>query len=137
MATLTVADINHIRHQTGDTCEPYDVSDEYMQWLHDNRAANAPLCAFAGEPLGSTIVWVLRTRSAKAQRLYNETGEGNAGSVKQKRDHIKEDLADWESKCGLSGATITISYLDTQLDRDDPETEYARLRDEAEWGYFG
>jgi hypothetical protein len=124
MATLTADEITFIRAMSGDDCTPPEVSDVLMQYLHDNAATTAPLC-ITSVPLGGTIVWVLRARLAKAQKLFNETGEGNAGSVKQKRDHIKEDLDAWESRCGMSGGVITIGTLDTGMDSDCDESEYA------------
>lgn len=137
MATLTADEITLIRAMSGDDCGDYDVSDVLMQYLHDNMATTKPLCT-SSIPLGGTIVWVLRARLAKAQKLFNEDGE-NTRSVKQKRDHIKEDLEMWEARCGMSGGAITVSTLDLNLDRDDPETEYARYGSDYTWlwGYFG
>jgi hypothetical protein len=140
MATLTADEITFIRAMSGDDCAnpEYEVSDVLMQYLHEYMATTAPMC-LSSIPLGGTIVWVLRARLAKAQKLTDETGEGNAGNVKQKRDHIKEDLEAWESRCGMNGGVVTVSTLDLGLDRDDPETEYARYGSDYTWllGYFG
>lgn len=124
MATLTADEITFIRAMSGDDCTPYEVGAEFMQYLHDNAATTAPLC-ITSLPLGGTIVWVLRARLAKAQKLFNETGDSNAGNVKQKRDHIKEDLESWEAKCGMNGGVITIGSFDMGLDVDCNGSEYA------------
>jgi hypothetical protein len=137
MATLTADEIALIRAMSGDDCADYDVSDVLMQYLHDNMATSEPMC-ITSLPLGGTIVWVLRARVAKAAKLFDEDGE-NTRSVSQKYDHLKEMLETWESRCGMSGGAITVSTLDLGLDRDDPETEYARYSSDYTWllGYFG
>jgi hypothetical protein len=139
MATLTAAEIINIRMQSGDLCEDYDVTDEYMQWIHDNLASTEPLC-LSSVPHGGTIVWVIRARLAKAVALYDESGEGNAGSVSQKFDHLEKLLEKWESRCGMNGGVITIGSFDMGLD-SDCETEYARFspshRGWIWWGAFG
>jgi hypothetical protein len=137
MATLTADEITFIRAMSGDDCPTYDVSPELMQYLHDNAATTEPLC-ITSLPLGGTIVWVLRARLAKAQKLFNETGsDTNAGSVKQKRDHIKEDLEMWESKCGMNGGIVTIGSFDTQLDSDCDDSEYASYGWRWPYGLWG
>lgn len=123
MATLTANEITYIRMMTGDTCEDYDVSDEFMQYLHDEKATIAPLCTFS-DPLGGTIVWVLRARVMKATRLFDETGDGSATSVSQKYTHLKEQLAEWESRCGMSGGGVSFGSIDMGIDSDDEGSEY-------------
>jgi hypothetical protein len=137
MATLTADEITFIRAMSGDDCTPPEVSDVLMQYLHDNMATTEPMC-ITSLPLGGTIVWTLRARVAKAAKLFDEDGE-NTRSVSQKYDHLKEMLETWESRCGMSGGAITVSTLDLGLDRDDPETEYARYGSDYTWlwGYFG
>jgi hypothetical protein len=139
MATLTAAEITNIRMQSGDICEDYDVTDEYMQWIHDNLASTEPLC-LSSVPLGGTIVWVIRARLAKAVALYDESGEGNAGSVSQKFDHLEKLLDKWETRCGMSGGVVTISTLDLGMDTDcDTEygSPYAYYHGWYWWGAFG
>jgi hypothetical protein len=132
MTTLTTADLTHIREQTGDACDPYEVSDEYIQWLHDNRANLTPLC-MSSDPLGGTITWVLRTRVRKATSLFNEDGDGGTRSVSQQYTQLKEQLAEAEKECGWGGSTITISTLDTGMDADCDDSEYTLSRWYASW----
>lgn len=137
MATLTAAEIRSIRMQTGDLCEDYDVEDADMQWIHDNLATTAPLC-MESIPLGGTIVWVIRARLAKAVSLYDESGEGNAGSVSQKFDHLEKLLEKWESRCGMDGGVVTISTFSMGLD-STCDNEYASIYAHRYnwWGAFG
>lgn len=123
MATLTAEEITHIRAQSGDDCAPYEVSDEYIQWLHDNRASATPLC-MSSDPLGGTITWVLKTRARKAVKLFDEDGDGGTRSVSQKYTHLKEQLAEAERECGWSGGVISVSKLDTGMDSDCGDSEY-------------
>lgn len=135
MATLTADEITLIRTLTGDDCTPYEVSDVMMQYLHDNMATAEPMCSSA-IPFGGTIVWVLRSRVARAAKLFDEDGEGGTRSVSQKYDHLKELLEEWESRCGMNGGVITVGTIDLGLDLADPRTEYANLSDEWGWGLF-
>lgn len=135
MATLTAPEITHIRAMSGDNCEPYDVTDEYMQWLHDNRAASEPLC-MSSDSLGGTILWVLRAREAKATNLFDEDGDGGTRNVSQRLANIQKLRERWEDMCGLSGGVITVGTLDTGLDLSAPSTEYASLPDDWGWGLF-
>jgi hypothetical protein len=112
MTVLTPSDINHIRQQSGDTCEDYEVSDSYIQYLHDRYGATTCDC----DALGVTIWWVLKTRVKKAIPLVNQEGEGGARSLSQKYDHLKEQLKDWEQECGLGSYAITIGTLSMGFD---------------------
>lgn len=134
MATLTAAELTHIRAQSGDDCTPYEVSDEYIQWLHDNRASEEPLC-MSSDPLGATITWVLRTRVRKAVKLFDEDGEGGTRSVSQKYTHLKEQLAEAESQCGWGGGVITIGSFDMGLDEECDDSENASHR--LYWPWMG
>jgi hypothetical protein len=138
MATLTAAEITNIRMQSGDICEDYDVSNEYMQWIHDNLATTAPLC-FSSVPLGGTIVWVVRARLAKAVALFDEEGEGGSRSVSQKFTHLEKLLETWESRCGMSGGVITISTLSLGMDTPCEDSEYGSslARRYIWWRAFG
>jgi hypothetical protein len=139
MATLTASEITFIRAMTGDTCGPdYDVSDEFMQYIHDNAATTVPLC-LSSVPLGGTIVWVLEARVVKAAVLTDESGDGTSVSYSQKYTQLSDRLEAWKAKCGMSGGVITMSTLDLGLDRDDPVTEYAALANYPYWfaSYFG
>lgn len=135
MATLTVQEIAYIRMMSGDDCEVYDVSPVLLQYLHDSKATLAPLCMMA-DPLGGTIVWVIRARLAKAVKLFDEDGEGGSRSVSQKFDHLKDLLADWESRCGMSGGGITIGTLDLGIDSDSDGSEYASRLSYWSWGGY-
>lgn len=115
MAVLTPSEINHIRQQSGDTCEDYDVSDSYMQYLHDRYGATTCDC----DALGITIWWVLRTRVKKAMSLTNTSNESGTANLAQKYDHLKEQLEEWERFCGLGSYGITIGTLSMGLDTQD------------------
>lgn len=139
MATLTAAEITNIRMQSGDLCLDYDVTDEYMQWIHDNLASTAPLC-LSSVPNGSDIVWVIRARLAKAVALFDEEGEGGSRSVSQKFTHLEKLLATWEARCGMDGGVVTISTFDMGLDTEcetEYSSQYAYWRGWAWWGAFG
>jgi hypothetical protein len=123
MATLTADEIEYIRAMSGDVCETYDVSDVLMQKLHDRGLEMTCGCTAAEDV---TVVLVLRARVAKAARLTNESSEGVSTSYSQKYVQLKELLDQWESKCGLSGGTITIGTLDMGLDSDCSGSEYTR-----------
>ncbi len=138
MATLTADDITYVRMMSGDTCPDEDVTDTFMQWLYDNKVPTKPLC-MSDDPLAGLIVWVLKARVAKAQRLFDEDGENGARRVSQKRGFLEKDLATWKDECGLGGSLITIGTLDLGIDRDCSTAEYAAWGREYgwAWGYFG
>lgn len=132
---LSPSDIEYIRAMSGDDCgnpDDYEVKDPLLQKLYD-KALLWPACGCAANSLDLGVIQVLRVRVAKAQKLYNENVEGGSGSVKQKRDHLVEDLKRWEERCGLSGGAITIGTLDMGMDRDCEDSEYASWRS---WGGF-
>lgn len=115
MATLTAEQLEHIRAMSGDDCGPeYEVSDIRIQYLYDTFGTAAPLC-MSQDPLGNTIVWVLRQRVRKAAKLFNEDGENGTRAVSQKYDHLKEQLKDAEAECGY-GPVITVGRLSLGLD---------------------
>jgi len=124
MPTLTAPEITYVRNMTGDNCPDYDVGDEFMQWLYDNRASTKPLC-MSGDSLGGLMVWVMRARVARAIKLFDEDGEGGARSVSQKYDHLVKELERMERACGMGGGVITISTLDLGIDADCDTSGYA------------
>lgn len=123
MATLTPQEIEYIRAMSGDTCgcdDPdddscYDVSDAFMQWLHDEKASLEPRC-MSSDSLAGTIVEVLKVRVAKAQRLFDEDGENGTRRVSQKRGFLETDLKTWKEACGQGGSVITVSTFSLGLD---------------------
>lgn len=136
MATLTPAEITYIRAMSGDDCTPYEVSDEFMQYLHDEKASGEPLC-MSGDALGATIVWVMRARVRKATKLFDETNaEGVRKTVSQKYTHLKEQLAEAERECGWSGGVISVGTLDTGMDSDCNGSEYTPYPYGWNWGGF-
>jgi hypothetical protein len=136
MTTLTTADIEYVRMMTGDTCETYDVSDDMMQWLYDNKVSGAPLC-MSGDSLGGLIVWVLRARVRKATKLFDETNaEGINKTVSQKYTHLKEQLVEAERGCGMDGGLVTIGSFDLGLDTES-DSEYASYGSPSWWGVWG
>lgn len=134
MATLTAGEITYIRMMTGDNCPDYDVSDEFMQYLHDEKANTAPLC-MSGDSLGGTRLWVMRARVARASKLFDEDGEGGAGSVSQKYDHLVAELERMEKECGLGGGIITVSTFSLGLDARC-ENQYASYYSRWSWGGY-
>lgn len=136
MPTLTAAQIEYVRKQTGDTCDgDYDADDAYMQYLYDNQVAAMPLCA-NGDPLGGLVFLVLKRRIARASVLFDETdsGSGVTRKTSQKTEHLREMLEEQKSECGFGGG-VTVSTFDLGLDRDCGGSEYAsRLSGYSLWG---
>lgn len=131
MPTLTAGQIEHIRAMSGDDCEDYEVSDERIQYLYDTFGSATPLC-MSVDPLGSTIVWVLRQRVRRAIKLFDEDGEGGTRRVSQKYQHLVEQLKDAEAECGY-GPVITVSTFSLGLDATCEGSEYARY---PWWGWL-
>ena len=126
MPTLAAQQIDDVRNMTGDTCQPYDATDEYMQYLYDNQASTAPLC-MSSDPLGGLKYYVLERRFARASVLTDETdsGSGVTRKLSQKRDAIEKLLERQAEKCGFGGGVATISTLDLGIDRDCEDSEYS------------
>lgn len=123
MPTLTAPEIAYVRMMSGDNCGPdYDVSDEMMQYLYDEKVSGEPLC-MSGDSLGGLIVWVLRARVRKATKLFNESNELGTTSYSQKYQHLKEQLESAEAECGMGGTTFSLSTLDLGLDTECAEVQ--------------
>lgn len=132
MAVLTPSEMYHIRQQSGDTCEDYDVSDSYIQYLHDRYGDSTCSC----DALGVTIWWVLKTRVKKAIPLTSTSNESGTTNLSQKYDHLKEQLKEWEQECGLGSYAITIGTLDLGMDSDCSDSENSSLYGRYSWGEF-
>lgn len=116
MATLTADEIEYIRAMSGDDCAPYEISDVLLQKLHDRGIGMTCGCSAAEDV---TVVLVLQVRVAKSAKLFDETPpEGGSATVSQKHQHLKDLLARWEQKCGLSGSVVTTSVFDLGLDAE-------------------
>jgi len=116
MATLTAEQITYIRETSGDNCTPYYVSDEFMQWLYDNKAGSDD-CAL--------IVHILRVMDAKTAPLTNEGSDGQSKSLSQKHQQIRALRAEWEERCGMAGPALGMSAIDLNIDTDcENEDDY-------------
>lgn len=113
MATLTATELKRLRSMTGDTTQPYDVSDLEMNDEYTNAESD----------FDTAIVYVLRIRLGKAIKFVDrststaETGGSVANN--QRWEHIKQLLEYWEQKTGLSGGGIFAGTMDLGLDEDE------------------
>ncbi len=113
MATLTTAQITHIRNNTGDidTASP-ELGDSYLQYLYDNDADS---------DLDKTIYFAIRallgTAAQKVSTANSRTGDSK--SSQQWFEHLQALEKTWGYKTGLNVNTATMGTINLGIDEED------------------
>lgn len=124
MADLTTTEKRYIRMMSGDMATTPEVGDDDLQMLYDHAADEDCGCA---NQLDTTVVWVLRTRVALAQKLVDQTNEAQVSkSLSQKRAALEKDLARWEKMCGMDSGRVRVGSFSLGLDTP-PQSEWASM----------
>lgn len=113
--TLTTAQKEYVRDNSGDDLEPYEISDASIQAIYDDATQG-------NSDLDRVIVFVLRRRLGKAARMVSLSGEFGSAQHNQKYEQIERLIQRWEGMTGLGGSGIlSAGVLNLGIDEPCPD----------------
>lgn len=112
MTTLTTAQINYIRHNSGDSEVPYEIDEDILQELYDDSDQGNSV-------LNDTVYYVILRRLGLAVAgvaiSSPETGGMNT-ALNQKFEQLERLLKTWGDITGLGGQGLRAGVITLGID---------------------